>query len=175
MLDNLKTDESRAAGVTPQERRINPRYAFSASAEAVHLEADTRLNGRVSDLSRGGCYVDTLNPFPLGANVKVRILKDNMSFVAEAKVLYSADGMGMGLGFTKIEPERLLVLERWLAELSGELRRAAAVLEDEVPIQSAESEKVEQKYVLNELIIALMRKKVLTDAEGKAMLKKLMD
>jgi hypothetical protein len=31
----------------------------------------------------------------------------------------------------------------------------------------------EQQYVLNELIIALMRKQILTDTEGKAMLKKL--
>jgi hypothetical protein len=33
--------------------------------------------------------------------------------------------------------------------------------------------KNEQYYVLNELIISLMRKGVLTDAEGKAMLEKL--
>jgi hypothetical protein len=32
----------------------------------------------------------------------------------------------------------------------------------------------EQRHVLNELIIALMRKRVLTDAEGKAMLQKLL-
>jgi len=34
--------------------------------------------------------------------------------------------------------------------------------------------KNEQYYVLNELIISLMRKGVLTDAEGKAMLEKLL-
>ena len=33
----------------------------------------------------------------------------------------------------------------------------------------------EPSHVLNELIIALMRKRVLTDAEGKAMLKRLME
>jgi hypothetical protein len=33
----------------------------------------------------------------------------------------------------------------------------------------------EQQYVLNELIIALMRKQILSDAEGKAMRKKLMN
>jgi hypothetical protein len=175
MLDDSKSADSHSTGVAPQERRINPRYSFSASAEVVHLQADTRLNGRSSDLSRGGCYVDTINPFPLGAEVKIRIVKDNASFVAEAQVLYSAVGMGMGLGFTKIEPERLPVLERWLAELSGELRPAARALEEDVAIASAESAKGEQTYVLNELIIALMRKNILTDAEGKAMLKKLID
>lgn len=79
-----------STGAVAQERRRMPRYAFSASAEAVHLEADTRLSGRVSDISRGGCYVDTINPFPVGAEVKIRIVRDNLSFVAMARVLYAS-------------------------------------------------------------------------------------
>jgi hypothetical protein len=39
---------------------------------------------------------------------------------------------------------------------------------------SEKNSKDEQYYVLNELIISLMRKGVLTDAEGKAMLEKLL-
>ena len=35
-----------------EKRRADPRYPFSASAEAVHIQADTRLSGRVSDLGR---------------------------------------------------------------------------------------------------------------------------
>jgi len=47
--------EKRGGGAAAQERRGDPRYAFSASAEAVHIQADTQLSGRVSDLGRGGC------------------------------------------------------------------------------------------------------------------------
>jgi PilZ domain-containing protein len=175
MLDDPKRAESNSAGVAPQERRASPRYAFSAAAEAVHLQTDTRLNGRISDLGRGGCYVDTINPFPVGADVKIRITKDNSSLVAQARVLYSSGGMGMGLMFTKIEPERLPVLEKWLAELRGEISPEAEALERDEPEQIEESVNGEQRYVLNELIIALMRKRVLTDAEGKAMLQKLLE
>jgi hypothetical protein len=96
--------EKRGAGAAAQERRGYPRYPFSASAEAVHIQADTRLSGRVSDLGRGGCYVDTINPFPVGADVKIRIVKDNASFVPPAQVVYASSGMGMGLAFTKIDP-----------------------------------------------------------------------
>jgi hypothetical protein len=67
------------------------RHAFSASAEAVHLQADTRLSGRVSDINRGECYVDTINPFPVDADVKIWIVKDNLS-------LYVSTGFGMGAG-----------------------------------------------------------------------------
>jgi hypothetical protein len=173
MSDNPETTDNRGVETAAQERRKTPRYSFSASAEAVHLQADTRLSGRVSDLSRGGCYVDTINPFPVGADVKIRITKANTSLVAEASVLYSTSGMGMGLIFTKIDDERLPVLEQWLAELRGESRPAADALEQDVADPIEESAEGEERYVLNELIIALMRKKVLTDAEGKAMLKKL--
>jgi hypothetical protein len=169
--------EKRGASPAAQERRGYPRYPFSASAEAVHIQPDTRLSGRVSDLGRGGCYIDTINPFPVGADVKIRIVKDNASFVAQARVLYAGSGMGMGLAFTKIEPERLLVLEGWLRELSGESKQSAKALEDDEPASSpvATSAGNEQRNVLNELIVTLIRKQVLTDAEGKALLRKLMD
>ena len=137
----------------------------------------TRLSGRVSDLGRGGCYVDTINPFPVGADVKIRIVKDNASFVAQARVLYASSGMGMGLAFTKIEPERLLVLEEWLREVSGESPRALKALEHDelLPSPIAASAGNEQRNVLNELIVTLIRKQVLTDAEGKTLLRKLME
>jgi hypothetical protein len=174
MLNDPKSSESKSAGVAPQERRNAPRYAFSAAAEVVYLVTDTRLNGRVSDLGAGGCYVDTINPCPVGAEVKIRINRDNASFLAHAQVVYSSGGMGMALMFTKIEPERLLVLEKWLAELRGEISPEAEALERGGLEQMEESANGEQRYVLNELIIALMRKRVLTDAEGKAMLQKLL-
>ncbi len=174
MLNEPKRGESNSAGVAPQEQRSSPRYAFSASAEAVHLQADTRLNGRVGDLGRGGCYVDTINPFPVGADVKIRINKDNASFVAEGRVVFSTRGMGMALTFTKIDPERVQVLERWLAELRGEISPEAEALERDVLEPVEKSANSEPSYVLNELIVALMRKRVLTDTEGKAMLKKLL-
>jgi hypothetical protein len=47
----------------------------------------------------------------VGADVKIRIVKDNASFVGQAQAVYASSGMGMGLAFTKIEPERLVVLE----------------------------------------------------------------
>jgi hypothetical protein len=138
------------------------------------LQADTRLSGRISDVGRGGCYVNTINPFPVAADVKLRIHKDNASFVAQGRVVYASGGMGMALMFTKIEPERLQVLERWLAELRGEISPEAEALEQDALEPVEASANGEQRYVLNELIIALMRKRVLTDTEGKAMLQKLL-
>lgn len=172
MLEKPKTADNKPAGVSPQERRVHPRYPFSAAVEAVY--AETRLHGRTSDLSRGGCYVDTINPFPMGAEVRIGITKGNLMFVAQARVMSAATGMGMGLMFTQIEPDRLQMLQEWLSELSGEAPPAAPEMpEQRRPDHDTGANNNEQQYVLNELIIARMRKQVLTDAAGKAMLKKL--
>lgn len=54
-----------------------------------------------------------------------RITSEKRSFEAHAVVVYFKTGMGMGLVFTTVEPEQLLILDRWLAELSGAIRTGA--------------------------------------------------
>ena len=76
--------------------------------------------GRVSDLARGGCYVDAINPFPSGARVKLRISKENENFEAFGTVRYSQRGMGMGIAFEAVTPDQDQLLQDWLAKLSEE-------------------------------------------------------
>jgi hypothetical protein len=173
MLQQAKKADN-SAGIAAKERRRRPRYAVSAVAEAVDLQSDTRINGRISDIGQGGCYVEVMSPFAVGADVKVRITKDDKSFSAKARVLYSTGGAGMGLIFTEIEPSQLPVLERWIAELSGEVAPEPKAVQEEQETHSTGGSGDEQRYVLNELIITLIRKRVLTDGEGKALLQKLL-
>jgi len=176
MLEDRKRDEYTSVGAASRERRAHARYPFSAGVETVEIRSGARLHGRISDIGRGGCYVDSISPFTVGAELKVLIIKDANSFAAQAKVVYSTTGMGMGVMFTAIEPEHRWMLEKWLAELRGESsaveqpKNADLVLPGE-PAKSANSG---QTFVLNELIVALMLKRVLTDAEGKALLQKLL-
>jgi len=48
------------------ERRRTPRYTFIASAELIEEASDVRIATRVSELSLYGCYLDMMNPFPVG-------------------------------------------------------------------------------------------------------------
>ena len=120
MLEDRKKEGLAVVGLAPRERRAHPRYPFTASAEAMDVRSGTRLNARISDISRGGCYVDSISPFAVGTEVKIRITKDANSFISQGKVVYSTTGMGMGLKFTVIEPDQRWMLEKWLAELRGE-------------------------------------------------------
>jgi hypothetical protein len=116
------------------DRRTHPRYEFSAAVEVVAAESGERIETRVRDLSRQGCYVDTNNALPLGTVTEVRIAKGAQLFEARARVVYSRATKGMGLVFTAIEPEPLLTLETWLSEsretswLAANRRRSQRVL-----------------------------------------------
>jgi hypothetical protein len=73
---------------------------LTAEAEALDAHSRARMSARISDISRGGCYVDTFCRFPRNSSVKIRVVRDNQPMVADAKVVYSKFGMGMGLSFS---------------------------------------------------------------------------
>jgi hypothetical protein len=105
------------------KRRSVRRCAFVASAEVIELSLKTRLSVRTSELSIGGCYIDTLNPFPEGTAVKVRIIRDEGVFETNGKVIYSHSRVGMGISFIEIAADQRSILENWLAEIVVQLRR----------------------------------------------------
>jgi hypothetical protein len=61
-----------------------------------------------------------------------------------------------------------------LQELSGESPRQTETLEADAKESRETSSGNEAKYVLNELIVTLIRKRMLTESEGNVLLKKLM-
>src|SRR6266702_3439023 len=69
---------------------------------AVRLLKSTkaRLKTRLSDLSLSGCYVDTLHPLPVGARIRLRVVRNKIILEALATVIYSEPRLGMGVSFT---------------------------------------------------------------------------
>ncbi len=174
-MSSTKQTESNTTTISnPMERRRNLRFPFSATVEAVETKSGTQITGRTSDLSLGGCYVDTLNPFAVGTEVTIRILRGNERFEAQGRVVYSLIGMGMGLAFVSAQPKQVRLFQRWLQEISGQ-----SVPPQETPMQGAPDTAPAQEtqtlknVVLSDLIMTLMQKKVLTEGEGKDLLRKL--
>ena len=148
---------------------------FSASVEAVDTKSGTKVVGRTSDLSLGGCYIDTLSPFPVGTDVKIRIVRNAQTFEAQSKVVYSLIGMGMGLAFRFRSAEASAAVSEGLLEISGQAPTApdASAAGPEEPAPSERTQALTKSSVLSELIMTLMKKKVLTETEGKDLLRKL--
>lgn len=161
------------------ERRGNLRFPFTASVEAIEPKSGTRIHGRSTDLGLGGCYVDSLNPYAVGTVVKICITKDRESFETKAMVTFSQVGMGMGLSFIASEPQQSQLFQRWVTELSAEsalpVANEPAFTASETAKEASHGETAgdDRFYVLNELVIALMRKGVLSEGDCKEMLRKL--
>jgi len=119
---------------TGADRRIYPRYEFTAAVEVLAAESGARIETRVRDLSQQGCYIDTSDALPLGTVTDVRVKKGAQLFEARARVVYSRAAKGMGLVFTAVEAEHVRTLETWLTEsretswLAANRRRSQRVL-----------------------------------------------
>jgi hypothetical protein len=177
-------ESTNAAAASSAERRRNLRFPFTATVEAIEAKTGTKVTGRTSDLSLGGCYVDTLSPFPVGTEARVRILRENETFEAQVKVIYSSIGMGMGLAFVSAQPKQVRLFQRWLLEISGQpalepedsspaATASGAGIESESGPAASEKTQTIKNVVLSDLIMTLMQKKVLTQGEGKDLLRKL--
>lgn len=110
-------DASKA--VSFRERRSVPRYPLIATVEVVETASETRLSGRISEISRKGCYVDVLNTLPTGTAVRLWISRDEGTFETPGKIIYAQPGMGMGVLFLDTPAPQVQILETWLAEFAG--------------------------------------------------------
>jgi PilZ domain len=162
----------------PAEKRRNPRFPFSTGGEAFDPQANVRVTGRLSDISRSGCYMDTISPFAVNAAMILTVTRDGRTFRTKAKVVYSSNGMGMGIMFTTTEPDQARVLDSWLAELGGliHLQPDPARMDEvmpEAPVEAAPVVDQELRDIVRELIVVLSRKSIVGDVEAMAMMRKL--
>lgn len=104
-------------------RRVNPRYTFFADAEAT-LPDGTLVLGQLSELSSRGCYIDTLEPIPIGTQFHLRICDGLNSCELQGRTIYMHSGSGLGIfgigvlfGELPVSPRS--AIEVWLNELAG--------------------------------------------------------
>src|ERR1700732_279162 len=114
------TPSNPAGGSGPfANKREVPLFTLIATVVLREPDSDTKISGRISELSRKGCYVDTLITLPEGTELEVRISRDSGVFESKGKIVYLQEGMGMGVAFVEVGPGQLTVLDSWLAELSA--------------------------------------------------------
>ena len=94
------------------------RFSFIAEAEVMRPSDGTHVAARISKLSAQGCYVDTINRFPLATELLLRIRYGCSSCELPGKVIYTHSGCGIGVLFGDIAAENRLTLNAWLDELS---------------------------------------------------------
>jgi len=109
--------------VSPSELRASystqrtvPRYTFVAVTEIIESGSQACSLGKTTKISSKGCYVETVNPLPVGTALNMVISRVQGSFTTKGKVIYVHEGLGMGIVFIDPAEAQLQTLNAWLAE-----------------------------------------------------------
>jgi hypothetical protein len=97
------------------DRRRFPRFKVRVPIELL-TEDGPPLRGHTSDLSLGGCYVESLFPLPAGTPVDVRLTLTNEVVIADGTVATCDRQVGNGIRFSHMLAEDSDRLELFLSE-----------------------------------------------------------
>jgi c-di-GMP-binding flagellar brake protein YcgR len=96
-----------------KERRQYPRFKISVPVEIRADGAASPVHGATLDLSLGGCYFETIFPFPVGTELDLR-LQAGTALPISAVVVTCDPQVGNGIKFVKMLPDDRKELERFL-------------------------------------------------------------
>jgi PilZ domain len=164
---NHPSDVTKSAALKELERRSGDRLMFTAAAEVVELSSGARFSTRTTDLGPGGCFIDTTNPFPVGAKVRVTVRKGKNEFHTPGIVVYSQHGLGMGISFAELDPEQRKALNAWI----GETSEGSHAESFHSPHHAAAPQGfATDRTALVRLVRLMITKGILTEAEGSSVL-----
>ena len=83
-----------------RERRLFGRRSCRIEAQVSVPGSQVRLDGRVTDISLGGCYVEMLAPLPVDTVVELVLTTGDIVLRVSGKVRTSQTGLGMGVAFS---------------------------------------------------------------------------
>ncbi len=108
-----------ANDTTREGRRRMPRYGCRGGGEVRQPGMKTAVWGSLTDISRTGCYLETLTTLPRNAKCELMLNVEGVEIRVAAEVRVSHPSMGMGLQFVEIDPTDQQKLEDLLTKLAG--------------------------------------------------------
>jgi len=96
------------------ERRRVPRIPFKATSVVAETGSSQVVVAQTTELSRFGCFVQTIKPYSKGTRVHIEMAEGGTTFVASGVVAY-VTGDGMGIVFSMVESENYEILVKWLS------------------------------------------------------------
>ena len=100
------------------EKRQHPRFVCEGGVE-VRSANSRPFWGTMSDISLGGCYVQTFQPLPAGSILQFLIKTEGVEIRGTAKVVAMHPGVGMALTFTELAAPDKTRLHHLIAQLTA--------------------------------------------------------
>jgi hypothetical protein len=95
-------------------------WLASRSPDALSEEPDTVSQCKLTDLSLGGCYVQTESPFPQSAAVDLCLRATGLEIHTEGLVRVMHPGHGMGIEFPAVTEEQRKSVGDFIEFLTGQ-------------------------------------------------------
>jgi uncharacterized protein (TIGR02266 family) len=93
-----------------------------AVADVTFGQKGLHFHGRISDLSQGGMYIDTINPLPEGSSISFRFSlpgdESESPIAGEGRVVWMAHMQGMGISITRLSDDDRDRLKAYLSRPS---------------------------------------------------------
>ncbi len=101
------------------EQRRFPRAAWLVEAKVFCRDQNVHWNVRLTDISEGGCFVDTMVPLEIGSAVLLKVNDETGELQLPGKILYGQQTIGSAIKFDPLEPHLRLRLLTILAARMG--------------------------------------------------------
>src|SRR5215207_9946134 len=93
--------------------RQNDRFSY---LKEVELEFSSgRRSARISDISAGGCYIDTIAQVPVGQTLRLHVGSNTGEMDFTGRVAYILEGFGFGIEFVDMTDDQREFLNKILA------------------------------------------------------------
>jgi len=100
------------------EKRRNKRIHYLT--DVIFVGAGTRsLQTRITDISVGGAFVETITPFPIGATMDMQFHVQATEVRVKGEILYNLPSIGYGLRFLDLAPEHYGAIENLVNQTWG--------------------------------------------------------
>jgi CheY-like chemotaxis protein len=98
--------------VSSSERRKQARRSCRLGVNVYRSDGGALQHCNITDISSGGCYVETTQPLPAGSHLVIEVRTENLKLRLRGRVQSMHRGYGMGIEFSrKTAEERELVKE----------------------------------------------------------------
>ena len=111
---NLRDQQLFKQVVAPPDRRRDLRYTIKVQIELREKGSDVPIRMTTTDLSRGGCYVELMMPFPVGTDITATLWLSNNSVGIRGRVVTRHAQFGNGIKFVGFDENGERILATYL-------------------------------------------------------------
>jgi PilZ domain len=115
---NVRDAQSSNRITAEEERRRAQRYTVQVQIEIQKDSSSAPVRLATTDLSRGGCYVQMPEQFPVGVRVRAILWLDSCPVVVHGLVITRHPDFGNGIMFMEFEGEGERVLIRYVEAIA---------------------------------------------------------